>query len=353
MEKIAIVLFNLGGPDSENAIRPFLLNFFMDKNIINLPVPLRCILAWLISSKRARQEAGISYGELGGASPLLENTRQQGFALDRALEESLPGKTFRSFVCMRYWHPMAGQVVREVRDWGADKILLLPLYPQFSTTTTRSSRQQWEKEMRIAGLDTPTSMVCCYPRNDGFIKAAVANIKATYERAEADGFKDPRILFSAHGLPEKVIKGGDPYQYQCEETAAAIAEELKAQLGWPQLDWEICYQSKVGPMRWIGPSTESAIERAAKDKRPIVIFPHAFTQEHVETLVELDIEYKHVADQLGLQGYYRADTVGTHPLFIAGLADLVKNNFQSDKTQSETGARLCPENFSQCCMEHA
>lgn len=344
--KTAVVLFNLGGPDSPHAIRPFLMNFFMDKNIIRLPIPFRCLLAWFISSRRSRREAAESYGEIGDRSPLLENSRKQAKALEKVLKQD-KSRTWKTFICMRYWHPMSDQVVREVRDWGAEEVILLPLYPQFSTTTTWSSLGVWRKAARIADFHPPTSTVCCYPGAAGFIDASAEHIKDVYDKALADGYENPRILFSAHGLPESVIRDGDPYQWQCELSARKIVEKLAI----PDLDWTICYQSRVGPQKWIGPSTEEEIERAVKDGKAIIIYPHAFTQEHVETLVELDIEYKEIAEDAGLHGYYRAQTVGTHPEFIDGLARMVKNKTGGEPgISSNTGKEICPEEFSACCM---
>ena len=351
-KKIAVVLFNLGGPDNKNAIRPFLINFFMDKNIISAPIPIRCILATYIANKRTKNEAGESYGELGDKSPLLDNTRAQAQALEESLNEGMYDHRFKTFVCMRYWHPMAPQVVREVRDWGADKIILLPLYPQFSTTTTWSSLGVWNKAMNQAGMDTETSMSCCYPTNEGYVEASAKNIIEQHKQAVADGHEKIRILFSAHGLPEKVVKKGDPYQWQCEQSAEAIVQRLEEELGKDKVDWQICYQSRVGPMKWIGPSTEEAIEKAAADKTAIIIYPHAFTQEHVETLVELDIEYKEYAEEKGQHGYYRAQTVGTHDDFIAGLKKLVLDYEMIDQgIYAEGGSRICPAEFGRCCMK--
>lgn len=345
-QKIAVVLFNLGGPDSRSAIRPFLMNFFMDKNIIRLPIPLRCFIAWAIARRRTKREAGDSYDELGGKSPLLENSQAQAKALEKVLKTD-KSKQWKTFVCMRYWHPMADQVVRQVRDWGADEIILLPLYPQFSTTTTWSSLGVWNKAANIAEYKPKTSMICCYPRNEGFIKASAENIRLQYDKAVKDGFDNPRVLFSAHGLPESVIKDGDPYQWQCEQTAKAIVAEL----GIDKLDWQNCYQSRVGPQKWIGPSTEEALEQTAKDGKAAIIYPHAFTQEHVETLVELDIEYREMAEhEWNLPGYYRAQTVATHPAFIDGLAGLVHDHLGSGKIKAEGQKLLCPTDYEQCCM---
>lgn len=352
-KKIAVVLLNLGGPDSKNAIRPFLMNFFMDKNILRMPVPFRCFLAAFIAWKRTKKEAGESYHELGDKSPLLENSQKQAKALQTVLNKA-KGDKFKVFVSMRYWHPMAPQVVREVRDWGADKVVLLPLYPQFSTTTTWSSFETWKKAAFEAGYDVDTSLVCCYPFNDGFVQASADNILKLYQKAQKDGHQNPHVLFSAHGLPESVIKDGDPYQWQCEQTAEKIAETLKQELGVDDLDWSICYQSRVGLQKWIGPSFDEALERLAQEGKAVVVYPHAFTQEHVETLVELDIEYKEKAEELRLPGYYRADTVGTHSAYIESLAGIVNDHKGATKTgrvSSDRGSCLCPGEFTRCCMK--
>ncbi len=345
MSKKAVVLFNLGGPDSPNAIRPFLINFFMDRNIIRLPVPWRCLIAVMIANRRSKKEAGESYGALGGASPLLANSRTQAQALEEVL-----GKDYRVFVCMRYWHPMAPQIVREVRDWGADEIILLPLYPQFSTTTTWSSYEQWRKACFEAGYEKPTSLICCYPFDEGFIAASAALVREYYEQtakqAADKGLPAPRVLFSAHGLPESVIRQGDPYQWQCEQGA----ENIAAATGIAGLDWQICYQSRVGPKKWIGPGTGDALEKAAKDNVPVVVYPHAFTQEHVETLVEIEIEYRELAEELGVPLFTRVPTVGVHEAYIEGLAALVKARAGHTGIASDTGARLCGRDYKDCCF---
>lgn len=342
MKKVAVVLFNLGGPDSKKSIRPFLFNFFMDKNIIRLPLPFRVLIASLIAFRRSKKEAGTSYAFLGDKSPLLANTQAQADALEKQLNER-GGAQFKTFVCMRYWRPMAGEIAKQVKNWGAEKIILLPLYPQFSTTTTRSSLQQWNKQ----SLQIPQSAVCCWPFNQGFIGASADNIKTVIEVAKTDGVQSPRILFSAHGLPEDVIDDGDPYQWQCEESAAKIA----ARLGLKREDWQICYQSRVGPKKWIGPSTEDALRRAAADKKAVIIYPHAFTQEHVETLVEIEIEYRHMAKEFGVPGFYRVPTVGTHPVFIEGLSKIVLSHLDKNGVSQENFERVCPAQFRRCCME--
>ncbi|MGE4313728.1 MAG: ferrochelatase [Pseudobdellovibrionaceae bacterium] len=343
--KTAILLFNLGGPDSPENIRPFLKNFFMDKNIIQAPYLVRCLVSYLISKSRSEGAAKTAYAELGGKSPLLENTVAQAKALEDILKNKANGE-HKVFVSMRYWHPMAEEVVRHVKAWGADRIVLLPLYPQYSTTTVRSSLEDWEKHAKKAGLgDIPTRSICCWPFLDAFVAASAANIQPVLDEASRNHFGVmPRLLFSAHGLPEKIVAQGDPYQWQCEESARLIAEKL----GLENQDWQICYQSRVGPLKWIGPSTEEALEKAAEDRVPVVIYPHAFTQEHVETLVEIGMEYKHLATELGVPGFYKVDTVGTHPDFIEGLAELVSAPFEAGLIAPPARKRLCPAEFSQC-----
>ncbi len=351
-KKIAVVLLNLGGPDSKESIKPFLFNFFMDKNIIRAPIFVRYFVAKLISIRRSKREAGDSYKELGDKSPLLENSSKQAALLEEKLNTQNNG-SYKTFICMRYWHPMSEEVVKQVQDWEADEIVILPLYPQFSTTTTRSSLQEWKKETSKLGLDLPTSTICCYPWDDGFINSCAKNILEVYNKAKEEIGAVPRILLSAHGLPEKIIEEGDPYQWQCEQSAEAIIKAFSKLSGIEDPDWQICYQSRVGPLKWIGPSTEEALQKAADDKVGVVILPHAFTQEHVETLVEIEIEYREEAEKMGLHDFYRVPTVGTSEDFMNGLTKLVLDNQDKKKTVSNTGVPLCPNDFKDCCMRQS
>ncbi len=314
--KIAIVLFNLGGPDSLEAVQPFLRNLFSDPAIITLPTWLRLPLARFIAHRRTPKARGI-YEQIGGGSPIVGQTEAQA----RALEEALgPEHEWRGYVCMRYWHPMTEAVVRSVRRFAPDRIVLLPLYPQFSTTTTASSFNAWAK---ASEMTVPTVRIDSYPTEPGFIRASVELVKQGLAEA-GDGPR--RVLFSAHGLPEKIVKAGDPYQSQVEQTAAAIAQHLGG------IDWSVCYQSRVGPLKWIGPPTETEIRRAGADKVGVVLYPLSFVSEHSETLVELDIDYRHLAAQAGVPTYVRVPTVGTHPQFIHGLANLVRAALWSTKS---------------------
>ena len=311
--KVAIILFNLGGPDSLDAVQPFLRNLFGDPAILRLPTLIRSPLARFLSSRRTAKARAI-YAKIGGSSPILGQTEAQARALEEALgKDDDQGHDWRGYVCMRYWHPMTEAVVRSVKRFAPDHIVLLPLYPQFSTTTTASSFKEWNDTARFT---VPTKTIDSYPTEPGFIAASVELVK----QGLADAGAGPRrVLFSAHGLPEWVIKGGDPYQAEVEQTAKAIADGLG------EIDWSICYQSRVGPLKWIGPSTDAEIRRAGADKVAVVIYPLAFVSEHSETLVELDIDYRHLAKEVGIPTYIRVPTVGTHPLFIAGLARLVRD----------------------------
>ncbi len=206
--RTAVVLFNLGGPDRPDSVEPFLFNLFRDPAIISVPQPFRWLLAKLISGKRAPIAREI-YAQIGGGSPLLDLTKEQAAALETACDGLGEVKTF---ICMRYWHPMSAETVRDVKEFAPDKIILLPLYPQFSTTTTGSSFKDWHRSAKKLGLKAPTVEICCYPEAEGWIDAQAALIAEAYEKAVQD--PKPRILFSAHGLPEKVIAAGDPYQWQ-------------------------------------------------------------------------------------------------------------------------------------------
>lgn len=346
MSKVAVVLFNLGGPDSREAIRPFLKNFFMDKNIIQAPLPVRMMVSSLIANRRSGKEAGTSYGHLGYKSPLLENTQAQAAALQAALNHHT-GSEYKVFIAMRYWHPMSAETAQAVKAWTPERVVLLPLYPQFSTTTTGSSYQAWTRAAKDVGLAAPTTLLGCYFDDPGFVAASARLVREAYENfSRAQGGRRPRVLFSAHGLPEKIIAQGDPYQWQCERNAAAIA----AATGIADLDWQICYQSRVGPLKWIGPSTEDALQRAAADQVPVLIYPHAFVSEHVETLVEIGMEYRHLAETLGIPGFERVPTVSVAAEFIGGLARMVVDNGDGGRIVCPVG-QTCPAQFGKCCQQ--
>ena len=339
--KIAVVLYNLGGSDTQDDVQKFLFNLFNDPMIIAAPGPMRWLIAKLISSRRAPVARKI-YDHLGGGSPLLANTKMQAEALDSALAVDNRNE-FRTFVAMRYWHPMADAVARQVKTYAPDQIVLLPLYPQFSTTTVGSFLRVWQRAARAAGLERPTKSICCYPCEPGFVATITASVRTALQKIGAD--TGVRVLFSAHGLPKKIVERGDPYQWQVEQTAQAVVEEL----GEKNLDWISCYQSRVGPLEWLGPSTEDEIRRAGADGLAVIVVPLAFVSEHSETLVELDIEYRHVAAAAGVAGYFRVPTAGVAEPFIAGLARLVSMALADTPALcSGTGGRNCPVDWLQC-----
>lgn len=312
--KTAVVLFNLGGPDSLDAVQPFLRNLFSDPAIISLPNPLRWLIAKLISSRRAKTAQAI-YARIGGKSPLRELTDEQA----RSLEAKL-GADHRVFVAMRYWHPFADETAQAVKAYAPDKIVLLPLYPQYSGTTTGSSFKDWRRAAAAAGLTAPTVEVRDYPDHAGYVAALAAQLRVALTTAREKG--PFRLLFSAHGLPKKVIDAGDPYQAQIERTAAAVVAALGGDA--QGLDWQVCYQSRVGPLEWIGPATDDEIKRAGAEALGLIVLPIAFVSEHSETLVELDIEYRELADHQGVPFYIRVPALGTDAGFIGALADLAR-----------------------------
>lgn len=333
--KIAIVLFNLGGPNSPAAIGPFLLNLFSDPAILRVPFFVRFILARIIAKARLKL-ATENYALLGGRSPLLELTQQQAAALESAFGDD----DAKCFIAMRYWHPFSLEAARAVKAWGPDEIVLLPLYPQHSSTTTGSSMTAWRTAAAKTGLAVRTTSLCCYATDPAYVAATTTIVRSAYDQARAS--LDPtislRILFSAHGLPEKIVRAGDPYQAQIEQTTAAVLEAW----GQPVLDWVVCYQSKATPVKWIGPSTDQEIERAGRDGVAVLVIPIAFVSEHSETLVELDIEYRHLAEKSGVKGYFRVPAQNADPGFIAALAGLVRQALAS-------GPGLCSQ--SRCAAD--
>lgn len=328
--RIAVVAMNLGGPDNPGAVEPFLFNLFFDPQIIRVPTPLRWLIAKIISKRRAPLAREI-YANLGGKSPLLDETNAQAEALEVELEQR--GLTAQVFVVMRYWHPFAHETVEAVKAFAPDRVVLLPLYPQFSTTTTQSSLMAWQKASMATGFAAPTSHVCCYPTEPAFINAHAALIREKTESAGID-LANTRVLFSAHGLPKKIVDGGDPYARQVEATVSAVVDEL----GWRDRDCRVTYQSRVGPLEWIGPDTEAEIKAAGKDGKAIVVVPIAFVSEHSETLVELDIDYREIAEAAGAPAYVRVPALGVRKEFIGALANVVEAALRCERADGWT----CP-----------
>jgi ferrochelatase len=337
--KVAVVLFNLGGPDSLKAVKPFLFNLFRDPAIIQLPAPARYALAMMISQTRAKM-AEANYALMGGASPLLRETAAQALALDGTLALKAPQVTFKCFIAMRYWTPLTEKTAAEVAAFAPDEIVLLPLYPQYSTTTSASSLAAWRRAYKGPGR---SRVVCCHPTGQGLVAAWVASIRKAWLDAGAP--TNVRLLFSAHGLPQRVVDGGDPYRGQIEATAAQIAAAL------PELpDWRVCYQSRVGRLKWLEPSTDAEVRRAGEEGKGVVVAPIAFVSEHVETLVELDHEYGRLAAEVGCAPYIRAATPGVDSGFIEGLAGLVLDALERPGGCAPGGPWRCPAGHAKCAL---
>jgi ferrochelatase len=330
-EKIAVILYNLGGPSKNEDIVPFLFNLFYDKSIINIPNPFRYLLAKFISKNREK-EATKNYNKLGGGSPLLANTLKQRDALQEKLDDV--GSDYKVFVCMNFWHPMADETIMEVEKFNPSKIILLPLYPQFSTTTTGSFLEKWRDSVAKSQLDCPQEVICCYYNNKEFVSSYVNIFKESYADALKDG--DPFVIFVAHGLPKKIVESGDPYKWQIERTTECIVKEAEIE----KLDYILCYQSRVGPVEWIKPYADEVILEAAKENKNILVVPISFVSEHVETLVELDMEYRELAMENGAKAYHRAQTAGNDNAFIEGLKNII--------THKSEQIAACPQEYCKC-----
>ena len=342
--KKAVILFNLGGPDKLVNVEPFLFNLFYDPAILNLPSFLRYPLAKLIANRRAPTAKKI-YEELGGSSPILQLTEEQASALESKLRKEDSSSEYKCFIVMRCWHPRAENVVKEVKKYNPEEIILMPLYPQYSAATSGSSIKEWNDICKKNNFNVKTSTICCYPTDENFIQAHKELIMKKTKNLE--NFK---LIFSAHGLPEKNIKKGDPYQWQVEQSVNKIVKSLDVK----DLDWILSYQSRVGPLKWIGPSTEEIIIENSKLGKHIVLVPVAFVSEHSETLVELDIEYKELADKNGCKNYSRVPALGTNENYIKAMSNLIINkkyyNFNGDLFPPKI---QCPNQFKKCpCINY-
>ena len=327
MKKIAVVLLSMGGPDCSADVRPFLTHLFDDPAILGLANPWRYFVARLIAAWRTPQ-ARQNYAKLGGGSPLRSNTQEQAVAIERALNATSVDPVFHVFMAMRYWHPSTLETVHRVLSFEPAEIVLVPMYPQFSTVTTQSSLKAWSEVALAEGLDVPTWIIPSYPEEAGFIRAmAVATREACRQAAP---YGKPRVLFSAHGLPEKKVLSGDPYVLECRRTVAA----LEAALAGAGYDGVLCYQSRIGPVKWTGPSTEDEIRRGAKERRPLVVVPVSFVCDHVETLVEIGEVYRELALHNGAPFFVAVPPVGTQPDFIAGLVQRIRDVRTQDSAAS-------------------
>ena len=337
--KKAVILFNLGGPDKLESVEPFLFNLFNDPAILNLPAIFRYPLAKLISNRRAPIVKKI-YKEIGGSSPILKLTEDQSAALEKNLNQNELKEEYKCFVVMRCWNPRAEEVIKNVKLYNPSEIILMPLYPQYSAVTSGSSIKEWNKVCEKNNCKIKTSTICCYPTDENFINAHVKEINKKIKILY--NFK---LIFSAHGLPQKNIKQGDPYRWQVERSVNKIVKNLN----YDNLDWILSYQSRVGPLKWIGPSTDNVIIENSKIGKHIVLVPIAFVSEHSETLFELDIEYKKLATNNGCNGYTRVPALGTNEDFIKTMSELIINKDEYKLNEKFYPPKIqCPSNFKKC-----
>lgn len=309
----AVILLNMGGPDSLEAVRPFLENLFSDPAILGMPGFVRRPLARLIASRRAPGVVG-KYRQIGGRSPLKEITEAQASALEASLGGEERGWSVH--VAMRYWRPRAEAAAAAARAAGAERVVVVPLYPQFSRATTGSSLADLDAALAAEGLaELPTTVVQSWhdfpPYLDALTDALVEGLQ---------GLPEATVLFSAHGLPTKLIDQGDPYLDQIQGTVAGVMDRL------PGIPWRLAFQSRTGPVRWLEPSTPAMLRiLAGEGVRDVVVVPVSFVSDHIETLHELDIEYGELARELGLRTFRRAPSLNTRPGFVEALAELVRS----------------------------
>jgi len=318
--KTAVVLFNLGGPDSVDAVQPFLENLFNDPDIFKLPFQKR--LAKFISRKRAPKVIE-EYKLIGGKSPIGDWTELQR----KRLEDLLRLKSVNAdvFVAMRYWHPLTEETVKKVESGGYDKVILLPLYPHYSISTTGSSFNEWKRFYR--GDTTKLVYVNSYFKDELYLKAVNEKIEEGLKKFPEKIKGEVNLVFSAHGTPKSYIKKGDPYL--CE-IMVSVEEIMKLRNN--DLPHHLCFQSKVGPMKWLEPSTDSMIEKLASEGRKhLLIIPISFVSDHVETLFELDIEYRHIADEHKIENYIVMPGLNDSKIFSDSLANQVINLVKETK----------------------
>jgi ferrochelatase len=347
-DSVGVVLFQLGGPDSLQAVEPFLYNLFSDPDIIDFPFArlARPALARLVASRRAKKVSE-HYAKIGGKSPLGELTELQARALERELRKTLNA---RVWVAMRYWRPLTEEAVRAVEAHGCRELVLLPLYPQYSKTTTGSSLNEWRRNYRPAAENAvPVKTIREFYNHPAYLDAIVEKINEGLARfgepssspiaglgrsAPGSPCAEVHLVFSAHGVPRSVIESGDPYEAQVEATVKLVIERGS----WPN-PYSLCYQSRVGPGRWLGPSLDATLHQLAAEKaEDLLVVPVSFVSDHVETLGEIDIEARALAGQLGVRRFELMPALNDSPKFIQALAEMVRA--QVGRGAVSVGARV-------------
>lgn len=318
MGRIGVLLLNLGGPDQIEDVRHFLFNLFSDPEIIRIPFPwMQKPLAWLISTLRA-EKSQENYKHIGGGSPLRRITEEQAVALEAKLQEK--GQEAQVYVGMRYWHPFTEEAIAQIKRDQIEQLVILPLYPQFSISTSGSSfrllERIWEGDPILQQLEY--TLIPSWYQRSGYLRAMAQLIAQELDhRPHPD---QVHIFFSAHGVPVSYVEeAGDPYQQEIEDCTNRIMQTLNR----PN-EHTLAYQSRVGPVEWLKPYTEDAIpELAAKGVDELLVVPISFVSEHIETLQEIDMEYRELAENSGIHNFHRVPALNTHPVFIEDLADLV------------------------------
>jgi ferrochelatase len=323
MGRVGVLLLNLGGPDEISDVRPFLYNLFSDPEIIRLPFPwLQSPLAWLISTLRT-QKSQENYLQIGGGSPLRKITEAQGEALEEQLQAW--GHEAKVYTGMRYWHPFTEEALVQIKRDRVEKLVILPLYPQFSISTSGSSfrllEKLWQEDPDLRKIEY--TVIASWYSQPGYLEA-MADLIAQ----ELEQFSEPdqvHIFFSAHGVPVSYVEeAGDPYQDEIEACTRLIMETLNR----PN-DYTLAYQSRVGPVEWLQPYTEDALENLGEQGvENLLVVPISFVSEHIETLQEIDIEYREIAEEAGIENFQRVPALNTHPVFIKSLANLVTESLE-------------------------
>ena len=317
IKKVAVILFNQGYPESLEAVKPFLFNIFYDPAFLTVSNPLRWMMARSISKQCAPKARNI-YRELANNSSINDETEKQRVKLEDHLN-NLSNDTFKCFTFMRYCAPLAKDILGDLKNYSPDEIIMFPLYPQYSITTTGSALIELNKQLTKAKFHVPFRVIKDYPENDFFIDTMADMINEKLKNIDQNKY---RLLLCAQSIPKKTIEAGDPYQTQVVRTASALLKKIEKE----NLDVVICYQRRLGPLDQIGPTIEDQIEKAAEDNKNIIIVPISHVSECPETLVELDFQYKEVAANAGIKDYVRINTVQDNDKFIVGLADLVMEN---------------------------
>ncbi|MEM6253674.1 MAG: ferrochelatase [Cyanobacteria bacterium P01_D01_bin.156] len=347
MGRTGVLLLNLGGPEQLEDVRPFLFNLFADPEIIRLPFPwLQKPLAWLISTSRASKSQE-NYKEIGGGSPLRRITEEQGTALKEYLQKL--GRDVNIYIGMRYWYPFTEEAVAQIKQDGIEELVVLPLYPQFSISTSGSSfrllDKLWQDDPALQKINY--TLIPSWYNSPGYVRAMAELITQELDKLPVPD--SGHIFFSAHGVPVSYVEeAGDPYQREMEHCVDLIMKAVDR----PN-DFTLAYQSRVGPVEWLQPYTEDAIENLAeKGVDNLVVVPISFVSEHIETLQEIDIEYREIAEEAGIAGFHRVPALNTYPVFIEDMGNMVVNALESprklfsDAAQLQKQVRIYPQDKS-------